>query len=499
MFTANRASNNSRHRAPARVQVSRDRTEAVLTIEQPPAPPVKPAAAAKPAAETAPAADTAAESGAPQQPAVTGADIDRAVSQAGVRFGLDEKLLEKIKADPQPGDYVIAHAKPPEDGMDGSLVYHFSQSCNLHPKELADGRVDYRHLGIVQNVRKGDMLCTALPPTEGTPGTDVTGAPIRQQPGRPAELPVGENTASTAGGTALIAALSGQISMSGSRINVYPTYVVNGDVDFSTGHIDFVGNVHVCGSVHEGFTVKASGNVEVDGMVDGGSLNAGGDILIHQGAVGRNLSVCTCVGNFVGNFIESCTIDTGGDVTAASMMHCNVSCAGSIRLVGSRARIIGGVYLSGGDIDAGNIGSPSGALTELRLGEVASLKARSEQLGKELEVLRARKKRLDEVRVLVERKKGIMKEDERQAVLRSSQSTIDELEKELADKEAKEKEMTAKLEQAGNGRIFARGSICRGTRVVIGGVRDTVHESRARVVLRCKSDQILIEPLTGEA
>ena len=483
MFTANRTSNHH-NRSPVRVQVSRDRMEATLTIEQPPAP--------------APAAADVETAGQTQRPIAAGADFDRAIAAAGIRFGLDEDLLEKLKADPQPGDYVIAHAQPPENGENGSLVYHFSQSSNLRPKELRDGRVDYRHLGIVQNVRRGDMLCTALPPTEGKPGIDVTGAPIRQQPGKPAELPAGENTTVIAGGTALVAALSGQISMAGGRVNIYATYVVNGGVDFSTGHIDFVGNVHVCGDVHEGFHVKASGSIEIDGMVDAAVLDAGGDILIHQGAVGRGLSKLTCVGNFVGNFIESCAIDAGGDVTAASMMHCNVTCGGSIHLVGTRARIIGGVYLAGADIDAMDIGSPTGATTELRLGEANSLKARAEQLEKELEVLRARKKRLDEVRIMVENKKGILKESERLAVLRSSISAADEVGKELDAKEAKARDMQAQLARAGKGHIICRGGICRGTSVVIGGVRDMLHETRTHVVLRCKNDQILIEPMTGK-
>lgn len=475
MIGGNSISNRKQH-ALVRVQVTRDRKEATLIIE-----------ASEPA--PVPAEQQADAQQRPEPPKATPEDIDRALSAAGIHYGVDQTLLARLKSDPQPGEYPIAKALEPESGMNGSLVYHFNQFNQLKPQELADGRVDYRHLGLIQNVRKGDMLCTALPPTEGKPGRDVTGAPITQNKGRPAALPAGENTVQSPDGTILIAALSGQVSMSGSRVSVYPTYTVDGNVDFSTGHIDFVGNVHVCGNVHEGFQVQASGSVEVDGMVDGGSLTAGGNIIIHQGAVGHGSSVFACEGNFVGNFVENCTIRAGGNVTAASMMHCTVVCVKSIQLVGLRARIIGGSYLAGEDITAGSIGSPSGAATELKLGEAPSLIERSRTLEKELETLRARVEKLEEIRSLLESKKGAMKENERQAVLQNSTNTIGEIRKEQLAKEDTLQKVGEQLARAGKGRVAAQGTIYRGTRVTIGFVSETLTETRSQVELRVEQRQ----------
>ena len=50
---------------------------------------------------------------------------------------------------------------------------------------------------------------------------------------------------------------------------MFPVYVVPGDVDFSTGNIDFIGSVKVMGSVRNGFSVKAEGNVEIMGRLEG--------------------------------------------------------------------------------------------------------------------------------------------------------------------------------------------------------------------------------------
>ena len=83
-------------------------------------------------------------------------------------------------------------------------------------------------------------------------------------------------------GLALLAAIDGKAEMIDGRINVYAVYEVLGNVDNSTGNIDFIGNVIINGNVLTGFEVKAGGYIEVRGVVEGAKIIAQGDVLLKK-------------------------------------------------------------------------------------------------------------------------------------------------------------------------------------------------------------------------
>ena len=60
---------------------------------------------------------------------------------------------------------------------------------------------------------------------------------------------------------------SGRPSFRGGQLQGNPQLVVDGNVDVSTGHVEFRGEVVGCGDVQESRTVKAGGMVESNGSV----------------------------------------------------------------------------------------------------------------------------------------------------------------------------------------------------------------------------------------
>ena len=57
------------------------------------------------------------------------------------------------------------------------------------------------------------------------------------------------------------------------KLNVFPVYEVNGDVDYNIGNIDFVGTVVIRGNILTGFRVKASGDIRVTGGIEGAEVS----------------------------------------------------------------------------------------------------------------------------------------------------------------------------------------------------------------------------------
>ena len=88
--------------------------------------------------------------------------------------------------------------------------------------------------------------------------------------------------------------------------------------------------------------IKAKGDIEVRGVVEGATLISEGDIILHRGIQGMNKGVLQAEGDVVTKFIESATVKTGGDVKAGAILHSNIDAMGSIICEGKKAFTIGG-------------------------------------------------------------------------------------------------------------------------------------------------------------
>ena len=163
------------------------------------------------------------------------------------------------------------------------------QTCALPIYEM--GNVDYRAQNYVQIIHTGDVLCEAIAPAPGEDGFDVLGTVIPAKEGKEAKLLLGQNTVLSEDKTKIVASMEGHLRFQEGKFHVKPTFHVPGDVDFNVGNIDFLGDVHVKGDVREGFVIKATGTVTVEGLVEGAVIEADGDVIISNGILGDDKAV----------------------------------------------------------------------------------------------------------------------------------------------------------------------------------------------------------------
>ncbi len=57
-------------------------------------------------------------------------------------------------------------------------------------------------------------------------------------------------------------------------------------MDFSTGNIDFEGDVRVLKGIRDIFEVRATGNIEVGGLIEASTIDAGGSVFAKGGMAG---------------------------------------------------------------------------------------------------------------------------------------------------------------------------------------------------------------------
>ena len=92
--------------------------------------------------------------------------------------------------------------------------------------------------------------------------------------------------------------------MKNGLIHVDPVFLVKGDLDYQTGNIDFIGSVVIKGDVKSGFNVKASGDIEIEGVVEDSIVETDSDVLIKLGFIGHGEGKIIAMGSVNANIVS---------------------------------------------------------------------------------------------------------------------------------------------------------------------------------------------------
>ena len=296
--------------------------------------------------------------------------LSRALGEAKVTFGVDEALLEAL---PQEREryfrlFPVAVGQQVEPGKDGRIIDLFSRKTERKVKVDEYNRVDYTAISFVQNVSEGDPICRVVPPTEAAAGRTVLGKELPARDGVAATVPKGRNTELSEDGTTLYATKTGHVEFNGRTFQVRPVLEIDGNVDYSTGSINFLGDVHIHGDVCTGFTVRAMGTVTIDGVVEACTVEAGNDLIIVKGAQGDGRAVLRSSHSIFAKYLESCCVYAMEDLHSDCLINCDVYCDGTVEVNSGRGTIIGGNVRCAHEIEASVVGSRAEAPTGIFLG-----------------------------------------------------------------------------------------------------------------------------------
>lgn len=318
---------------------------------------------------------------------VTVEKLGQFLRQQHVSYGVDEAALEKLAAGLYSKPLEVARGTPVENGLDGSVKELYPREVKPVFKERDDGTVDYKEMNLVVNVSEGQALCEITLPTEGKEGRNVYGTAIRPRRGLAAVVPAGDNTKVTDDGKQLVAVLAGSLVFSKGKFRVDPVLKVD-NVDNSVGNIRFNGDVVVKGFVQEGFEIRSSGNVRVEGSVEGASIYADGSILLVNGMNGMNHGILQAGKEITSKYIENCAIRAGGDIKAETIINSTVETDGNVEISGKRGRIAGGKFTVFGSINARRVGSRSAVHTTIILGSTPTVMREKQDIEDQLKELR---------------------------------------------------------------------------------------------------------------
>ena len=317
---------------------------------------------------------------------VTWETVLSTLEERKVTFGIDQEAVNRL-ATPE-GAFTLqklAACKPPVRGEDGKTIEHFPRTVGT-PQivENAQGIVDFNNLDWLTHIDQGTVICEVVQPSQGVPGTNIQGNPMRPYNGKKAVLPKGDNVVANEDGSALISKIDGQISFRDGKFHVNNVIVIQGDVDLSTGSINVQGDVVIHGNVRAGFTVTASGNVTIGGLVEGCQITAGGSVVVNRGMNGNVTGSITAGKDVICKYMENANVSAMGEVRMDSIVNCDIAARGKITVKTGRGVIIGGTVRGMGGIEAKTIGNFAGRLTTLVIGPTPRFIKEKAQIEEEL-------------------------------------------------------------------------------------------------------------------
>lgn len=405
---------------------------------------------------------------------ITGPHIYGALRNARVSYGIKEDLIADFEDHPvykQP--YTVAEGEKPLNGKDAYVKYLFDvEQSKVKLREGSSGKVNFKELNLIQNVVANQPLGRKVQAEKGVPGRTVNGKILPAKNGKDIPMPLGKNVKVDQDGLTIVSVINGQVIMVGGKINVEEVYTVQGDVNLRTGNIMFLGTVLVTGNVEDGFSVKASGNIEISGSIGRCELDAEGDIIVHQGIAAKSGGRVHSGKSVWARFIENAQIEAEEYVVVSDgIINSQVSSNKKIICQGKRASIVGGHLRACEEINAKALGSAvSGTETILEVGYDPRSKNKLDKLAGQAEQIRRQVDDIDKNLITLQNLKKQKKSlsEEKEAFLQEQLGRREDLAREMS-------EIGKEIESINNylsslkvkGKVSASGKIYPGVKINI--------------------------------
>ena len=439
--------------------------------------------------------------------------IHSALMQEGVVYGVLDEALEELVSTPQASNVLIAQGRPAEDGDDTQFESLIPEARKRGPVIDDRGRADYRELGGVVMVKPGDPVMRRVPATPGVNGEDVTGKTLMAKPGN--DIPFSKDCTGVAvddyDENLLVATVAGQPMLIDEGVQVEGTFHAK-DIDLSTGNIRFDGTIEIDRDVIQGMHLESTGDININGSVEGAILEAGGDITINGGIIGTGevrdeegelsptVARIYAGGKVTANFAQNAFIDAQGDVEMKrSLSHSEVTTHSGAIIVGAEkmskgGNILGGLIRAPKLVRAQVIGSLAHVPTRIEVGVDPELQEALDKIEEELEPKKSDLIKI--VRLITEINKN--KEKYPARVQEKARTTFLQLKQEVTHLTADREKMMGKLQKVADARVEVGKNVHPGVVIRMGEVIREFGDTAPAGAYRLEEEEIIRDEPGGD-
>ncbi len=407
---------------------------------------------------------------------ITKAHIMDMLQRTKVKAGIDEAAIrELLENKVYCTDVIVAKGKLPTAGRDALISYYFDTDNSARPELKEDGSVDFFKLNNLHHCTKGQVLAEIIPEEKGEDGIDVFGTVMPAREVKSIKVPHGRNIELSEDGLKYISMVDGHAMLIEGTIFVSDVYSVE-NVSTATGNIEYHGDVDVRGNVCENFSIKTDGNVFVGGVVEGATIEAGGNIIIARGMHGQNKGSLKAGGNIIAKFISAAQVEAEGFVEAEQILNAKVTAGTYVNAEAGKGLITGGRIVAKKAVNVKNAGSPMGASTILEVGCDPEAKKRltalQKSVGEKSRAIPQMKKVIEETARKL--KSGMALSQEQLKNARMLQVTLAESQKQVQEELKEIEKLDSLLKGDDHAHIDIRGTMYQGVNVSISGAIMTV-------------------------
>ena len=309
--------------------------------------------------------------------------VGEALATMGVVFGIQQSSFSSVGE--KPGiPVVVAEGVPSTQGCAGWIELLVQENKPRASKESDNTRTTFK----VTNVLKGATVARVHDPASGTDGTTVTGESIPGRRGILAPVHPGHGVAPDVSMPGLFVATcdGNAVVEPGGKIAVQETIDIKESLDMTMGDIDFVGSLIIHGDIHGDIAVKVGKNLIVMGDVDDAVIEAGGDVQIKNGFMGRGNGSITAGGSVRVQHVRNQHITAGSEVYI-ERESVNGIIAAKRKIIAPRAVIAGGTLEADELVDVGVLGRVEGGQVKVRVGRRGKILDRLAAIEKEMRQL----------------------------------------------------------------------------------------------------------------
>lgn len=299
---------------------------------------------------------------------------------------IESQLHQIDPRNPKVHRILVARGREPLDGYEDYFV-PLLQLGKKAGKLLDDGRIDFKEVGAVIEIQKGQEVLQKIPGIKPEDGFNIYGEKAASSIVQKEGYSPSANVIPSEGNPLIyISQIDGCLDIDGKMVSVLPIAVIKTDVNYESGNIDFNGSVQIMGSVLPGFTVNATGDIYIDKNVDDAVVTANGNITVKLGVVGKGDAKIIAGGNVKAKFVLNSTIEALGNIVIDdSIINCTIFSNDGIIVTGKPGKIIGGEITARHLIKVNIAGSQLQNATRLTAGKSLLVERELVQLRKQME------------------------------------------------------------------------------------------------------------------
>lgn len=415
-------------------------------------------------------------------------DIELFLKEQGIVRGIEQEQVEQILKNEYSGQFIrVASGQKPQKGKDGWYDYFFDTQLDKTPKVQDNGYVDYSSVKWFEYVESGATIAYYHEAEKGIDGYTVTGKILPALKGREMNMLTGKGFMLMPDKKTYLASVSGKIELNDLRLEISKLFILD-DLTLVTGKLEYDGSVHVRGNIESGTILRATGDIIVDGAVEGAIIECGGSVLLRQGANASGNGYIRAGKSVLGRFFEAIQVCAAEDIHADYYLNCELYAENLIVAEGRVGAIMGGTAYAAKGYRVSDAGNKVGIVTFMKMGIAMPMQQRIIELDNQIKEANKQVGILGNAYIDFQRKypPEVRNSMEMYIKIESAIYTIENKLEKLYEKKA---EMEKAMEQTGNAKAIIKRNIYDGIFFEVDGARWTATRAE-NVTVRKSNGQI---------